>query len=62
MSSMSKRNFTEADVHPWRVVNNLGKTLNYPLSHDKAGKPMNDFKGYKDAIRLAPAGATAVRA
>lgn len=59
---MSKRVFTHADVHPWRVVNHQGKTLPYPETHDKAGKPMNDLKGYGDAIRLAPTGATAVRA
>ena len=56
------RTFTHADVHPWKVVTNTGKTLPYPASHDKAGKPMNDLKGYGDAMRLTPPGAFAVRA
>ena len=58
---MSKRIFTFADVHNWRVVNNQGKTLNYPANHDKAGKLMNDFKGFGDASRFAGPNAYAVR-
>ncbi|MFI2563023.1 hypothetical protein [Paenarthrobacter sp. NPDC018779] len=55
------RKFTYADVHNWRVVNNQGKTLRYPKSHDKADKLMNDFKGFGDATRFTGPNAYAVR-
>lgn len=59
---MSKRIFTYADVHNWRVVSNTGKTLRYPRSvGDKAGKLMNDFKGFGDASRFTGPNAYAVR-